>query len=82
VIDNYDQDLGMPDDQADTAPIESDQMEQNSSNQPLDPDFGRITLHLLPSDVNTGTVELTLSDSSAVRLFNANGAEVNDLTLD
>lgn len=82
VNDNYDRSLtsGLPDDAGDTAPIQNDQMQQNSDGTPLDPDFGRLTLKL-PRDLMAGMATLSLSDPSAMQLFKPDGTKLNDLTL-
>lgn len=84
VNDNYDQNLssGLPDDSANSAPITNDQMQKTASGDPLDPDFGHVTLSLMPNGLKSGTVTLTLSDPSAVQLFKSDGTQLSGLTLD
>ncbi len=85
VNDNFDQtlDQSQADNALPTAPIQNDQMQLDQNGNPLDPDFGHITLHQLPQGFIGGTVTLLLSDPSAVKLFDKNGQALTsgDLTL-
>jgi len=64
---------GIPDNQLSTAAITNDDYQRNSSGNPIDPDLAKLTLSALPSGVNSGEVDILLSDPSAVRLFKQDG---------
>jgi autotransporter-associated beta strand protein len=63
-----------------TAPITNDQVVPVNASSAPDHNLAEISLDLLPLSLNQGTLQISLSDPGAVRLFTSNGVEFYDQT--
>ena len=72
VSDQTDPQTGVPFNTESTIPVLNDQPTLGADGKPLDPDLAKITLHRPPSGT-TGTATISVSDPSAVALFDDNG---------